>query len=40
VGVWGAQPAPDQQLDAEELAFFDELALFCMNLTRRSTISV
>ena len=25
--VWGAQPGPDQQLDAGQLAFFDELAL-------------
>jgi Transglutaminase-like superfamily len=25
--VWGAQPAPNTQLSAEELAFFDEIAL-------------
>jgi hypothetical protein len=24
--IWGAQPRPNQQLDAEQLAFFDELA--------------
>jgi hypothetical protein len=25
--VWGAQPGPAQRLDADQLAFFDQLAL-------------